>query len=170
MVNKLRRWFKHAFYPALFWRVLFPNSTLNAIEMAIKHSKTLHDGELRFAIENSLTTKQVWYGLTSHQRALEVFSKLRVWDTEQNNGVLIYLLLADRKVHIIADRGINKRVTKAQWNDIVCAMQNEFRQHDFQRGTLVGIDQITKLLAQHFPPTAGHLNELPDEPVIVREA
>ena len=169
MVNKLKRWFKHAVYPRWRWRVLFPNTTLNAIEMAIKHSETLHDGELRFAIENSLPTKQIWRGLSSRQRALEVFSKLRIWDTEENNGVLIYVLLAERSVHIVADRGINKRVTKAQWNDIVCTMLNEFRQDEFQRGALVGIEQITGLLAQHFPATAGHPNELPDKPVIIQE-
>lgn len=169
MVNKMKRWFKNAFIPPWRWRMLFPKTTLKTIETAIQQSETQHSGELRFAIENALSSAQVWRGLSSHQRALEVFSKLRVWDTEENCGVLIYLLLAERKVHIIADRGINKRATQAEWDEIVRAMQNEFRLGHFEHGSLIGIEQITALLANHFPASIDKINQLPDAPVIVEE-
>jgi uncharacterized membrane protein len=154
-------------FPWQWWK-LFPDSTLKAIEMAIRESESHHSGELRFAIENSLSTRQIRAGLSSRQRALEVFSNLRVWDTEENSGVLIYLLLAERTVHIIADRGINKRVAQSEWDEIVQAMQQEFKQGEFQRGSLLGIERITALLAQHFPATADNPNELPDAPVIIQ--
>jgi uncharacterized membrane protein len=167
MVKKIKRWFKHAFAPPWRQRVLFPKVTLTAIETAIQQSEMTHSGELRFVIENALSSGQVWRDVSSHERALELFSNLRVWDTEENSGVLIYLLLADRTVHIIADRGINQRVAQAKWDDIARAMQNEFGQGNFQRGSLIGIERITALLARHFPATADNPNELPDEPVIV---
>lgn len=167
MVNKIKRWFLHAFTPPWRQRVLFPKTTLKAIETAIAQSETTHNGELRFAIENALSSGQVWNGLSSHQRALELFAKLHVWDTEENSGVLIYLLLAERTVHIIADRGINKRVTQAEWDDIARAMQTEFRSGNFQRGSLLGIERITALLASHFPATTPKINELSDAPIIL---
>lgn len=167
MVNKIKRWFLHTFTPPWRQRVLFPKATLKAIETAIQQSEATHSGELRFAIENALASRQVWQGVSSYQRALELFAKLHVWDTEENSGVLIYLLLAERTVHIIADRGINKRVTQAEWDDIVRAMQTEFRSGNFERGSLLGIEQITALLANHFPATANNPNELPDAPIII---
>ncbi len=167
MVNKFKRWCTHTFTAPWRVRKLFPKTTLKAIEMAIQQSESHHSGELRFVIENSLTSKQIWHGLLSRQRALELFSTLRVWDTEENSGVLIYLLLAERTVHIIADRGINKKVEQSQWDSIVQAMQQAFRQGDFQRGSLIGIEQITALLTQHFPANADNPNELPDAPVIL---
>lgn len=167
MVNKIKRWFLHAFIPPWRQRVLFPKTTLKAIETAIAQSETTHSGELRFAIENALSSGQVWNDVSSQQRALELFAKFHVWDTEENSGVLIYLLLAERTVHIIADRGINKRVTQAEWDDIARAMQSEFRLGNFQRGSLLGIERITALLARHFPATTDNPNELPDAPIIV---
>ncbi|MDD1616975.1 MAG: hypothetical protein CG439_2149 [Methylococcaceae bacterium NSP1-2] len=167
MVKKIKRWFLHAFTPPWRQRVLFPKITLKAIETAIQQSESTHSGELRFAIENALSSGQVWRGVSSQQRALELFSTLRVWDTEENSGVLIYLLLADRTVHIVADRGINKRVAQAEWDDIAHAMQSEFRLGNFQRGALIGIERITALLTSHFPATVDNPNELPNAPVIV---
>ncbi len=169
MVKKIKRWFLHAFTPPWRQRVLFPKTTLNAIEIAIQQSEAKHSGELRFAIENTLTSQKIWHGILSYQRALELFAKLHVWDTEHNSGVLIYLLLAERTVHIIADRGINKRVTQNQWDEIARAMQNEFRLGNFQQGSLLGIERVTALLASHFPATIDKINELPNAPVIVQE-
>jgi uncharacterized membrane protein len=167
MVKKIKRWFLHAFTPPWRQRQLFPKKTLKAIETAIQQSETTHSGELRFAIENTLASRKVWRGVSSYQRALQLFSKLHVWDTEENSGVLIYLLLAERTVHIIADRGINKRVTQNEWDAIARAMQTEFCSGNFERGSVRGIEQITALLATHFPATADNPNELPDEPIIV---
>lgn len=166
MVN-IKRWFIHTFLPPWHWRRVFPSAVLNDIEKIVKQSERQHRGELQFAIENALTPGLVWRGLTARQRALEVFSQLRVWDTEENSGVLIYILLADREVHIVADRGIAKRVAQAEWDAIAEAMQKRFRLGDFQSGALAGIERITAILALHFPSDIDNPNELPDQPVIV---
>ena len=101
--------------PPWAWRRAFPQTTLDAIEAAIRASETTHSGEIRFAIENSLAGSWVWRGKTGRERAIEVFSNLRVWDTEHNSGVLVYLLLADHDIEIVADRGIAARVDASDW-------------------------------------------------------
>lgn len=166
MVN-IKRWLRHAVMPSWRWRVLFPKAVLGDIEKAIKYSEHQHRGELRFAIENTLALAKVWRGMSARQRAIEVFSDLRVWDTEENSGVLIYLLLADREVHIVADRGISKLVVQDEWEAVAKLMQKEFQRGDFLRGALQGIERITALLAAHFPPGADNRNELSNKPVIV---
>jgi uncharacterized membrane protein len=163
----IKRWFCHAFMPPWRWRLLFPKRVLVDIEKAVKHSEQQHCGELRFAVENSLALDKVWRGVSARQRALEVFSDLRVWDTEENSGVLIFLLLADREVHIVADRGITKRVAQTEWDAIAEVIQQEFKQGDFLRGSLHGIERITMLLTAHFPSGANNPNELYNKPVIV---
>jgi len=165
---KIKRWFLHTFTPPWRWRLAFPAEVLRAIERAIIQSELQHRGELCFAIENVLAPGWVWRGMSARQRALDVFSILRVWDTEENCGVLIYVLLADREVHIVADRGIARRVHQAEWDAVAETMQSAFRQSDFRRGSLEGIEQITTMLDTHFPPGADNPNELPNKPVIVK--
>lgn len=167
MVN-LGRWFKHLFMPPWVWRRAFPQSTLNAIEAAIRQSETRHNGEIRFAIETSLAPARVWRGLGGRARAIEVFSDLRVWDTEHNSGVLIYLLLADHDIEIVADRGIAARVEQSAWDAVAQAMEAAFRQGEFERGALQGIEQVSALLAAHVPPLDRNPNELANRPVIIR--
>lgn len=164
----IKRWFRHAFMPPWRWRLLFPQKTLDAIEQAIERSELEHGGELRFTVENALTPGQVWRGLSARQRALQLFSELRVWDTEYNSGVLIYLSLADREVHIIADRGISAQVAQTEWDAIAQTMQQAFHRGDFLHGSLDGIERITTLLAAYFPPIANQRNELCNKPVIVK--
>lgn len=166
MVN-VKRWLRHLFMPPWAWRRAFPRATLDAIEGAIRESETRHGGEIRFAIENSLPASWVWRGMTGRKRALEVFSFLRVWDTEHNSGVLVYLLLADRDIEIIADRGIAARVDPSAWGVVAQAMEMDFRRGEFEHGVLEGIRQISTLLAAHFPPGKHNPDELPDRPVIV---
>lgn len=165
---KLSRWLKHAFMPPWCWRLSFPADVLVDIEKAVKQSESQHSGELRFAIENSLAPGWVWHGMTAHFRATQVFSNLKVWDTEENSGVLVYIQLADHEVHILADRGVNKRVAQSDWATIAQTIQNEFHQGNFREGSLKGIAAITALLAAHFPPNAGNINELPNRPVIIK--
>jgi uncharacterized membrane protein len=167
MVN-LRRWLRHVFMPPWAWRRAFPQTTLDAIEAAIRKSETTHRGEIRFAIENSLTGLRVWHGTSGRERAIEVFSQLRVWDTEHNSGVLVYLLLADQDIEIVADRGIARRVEVTAWEAVARAMEAAFRQGEFERGALEGIEQISALLAAHFPPAGDNPDELSNRPVIVR--
>jgi uncharacterized membrane protein len=163
----IKRWFSHIFMPPWRWRLAFPKAVLKDIESAVKQSERLHCGEIRFAIENALSPGWVWRGMSARQRATQVFSNLWVWDTEENSGVLIYVLLADREVHIVADRGISWRVTQAEWDAVAQAMQEAFRLGDFRSGSLNGIEHITTILAIHFPPGAVNPNELSNKPVIV---
>ncbi|MBW8328431.1 MAG: TPM domain-containing protein, partial [Thiobacillus sp.] len=143
-------------------------ATLKAIESAIRASETTHGGEIRFAIENSLPGILIWRGMSGRERAIEMFSTLRVWDTEHNSGVLVYLLLADHDIEIVADRGIAARLDPAAWEQVAQAMEVAFRQGEFERGALTGIEQISALLAAHFPPAGHNPDELANRPVIVR--
>jgi len=167
MVN-FTRWLAHAFMPPWRWRVAFPKAVLHDIERAIKQSEHQHSGELRFAVENAIAPVWVWRGKSARHRATEVFANLRVWDTEDNSGVLIYVLLADREVHIVADRGIARRVTQTEWDAIAQIMQTAFKQGDFRHGAIEGIKRITQLLVTHFPAKEGNSNELSDQPVIIK--
>ncbi len=151
------------------WRVrqVFTADMLAKIEAAIKVSESSHAGQVRFAVEGALDGTALFSNQSPRSRALDVFAHLRVWDTEHNNGVLIYLLLADRDVEIVADRGFNGKVNAAQWEKICRAMEVEFRGRNFESGVLDGIKAVTQLLAAHFPPSGPHKNELPDKPVVL---
>ena len=148
-------------------RRAFTVETLSAIDLAIKASEATHQGEIRFAVEGALDTAQLFRGQSARERAIDVFSQLRVWDTEKNNGVLIYLLLADRDVEIVADRGIDAKVGPQEWERICRTMETAFRQGDFEGGVIRGILEVTRHLAAHFPPGGGDRNELPDKPVVL---
>ena len=148
-------------------RCVFPERTLNAIENAIRSTETWHAGQIRFAVEASLELAPLLAGQTAQQRAIEVFAKLRVWDTEHNNGVLIYLLLADRDVEIIADRGIHVKLGKEVWEEICREMEAAFRAGQFEAGVLGGIQAVGEHLARHFPASSGKYNEMPDSAVVM---
>ena len=163
----LRRTLKHLFYPGWWLRRDFPPAEMARIEAAIVSAEKKHSGEIRFAIESSLPLKALWFDEPTHERALEVFSLLGVWDTEENNGVLIYLLLADRKVEIRADRNINKVVGHREWERICHLMETDFRASRFSAGVIKGIEEIDILLQQYFPITENDTNELSDKPVIL---
>lgn len=145
----------------------FPEPTLLKIEAAVAAAETQHGGEIRFAVEAALDFGPLFAAVSARQRALDVFSSLRVWDTEQNNGVLIYLLLADRDVEIVADRGFNTRVDAASWQQICTEMEKAFANGDFEAGALAGIARVSEQIARHFPPRPDDRNELSDRPVIV---
>jgi len=148
-------------------RRAFPRDTLVAIDKAIKASEVLHRGEIRFAVEGALQIEPLFRGQTARERAIGVFSQLQIWDTEHNNGVLIYLLLADRDVEIVADRGIDAKVGPQEWERICRKMEAAFRQADFEGGVVGGIQEVTRHLAEHFPPIGDDRNELPDKPVVL---
>lgn len=166
-MKNLARFFKHLF--ATRWQIMqrFPKCSMIAIESAIHESEKLHMGELRFVVESGLEWQDLFSGLTSRERALQVFSQLHVWDTELNSGVLIYLLLADHRVEIVADRGINSRVAQSAWISTCQDMESEFRMGNFEKGVLVGISQITALLQQNFPSQEHNPNDLPNRPTVL---
>jgi uncharacterized membrane protein len=143
----------------------FPASALEKIEQAIAASEKQHGGEIRFAVEAALDPLSLWNGETPRQRALEVFSELGVWDTEQNNGVLLYLLLADHDVEIVADRGFNGKVSAAEWEGVCKAMESSLRAGNYEAAVLRAIEEMAPLLARAYP--AADRNELPDRPARV---
>ncbi|MGL5165692.1 MAG: TPM domain-containing protein [Afipia sp.] len=151
------------------WRVrrAFPRQALANIEKAIKASEATHAGQIRFAVEGALDGVPLFKDQPARARAIDVFAQLRLWDTVHNNGILIYLLLADRDVEIVADRGISEKVSQAEWEKICRAMEAEFRAKNFEGGVLKGIAAVTQLLAKHFPPDGPQRNELPDKPVVL---
>src|SRR5574340_251964 len=149
-------------------RRAFPEAALMAIEKAIGKSESGHRGEIRFAVEAALNTLPLLNDQSGRERAVEVFSHLRVWDTEHNNGVLVYLLLADRDVEIIADRGIHVRLGAETWEAICREMEAAFRNGQFEAGVLAGIHAVGEHLARHFPPRGGKPNEMPDRPVVLQ--
>lgn len=161
------RWIRHLWLDDLAVRRDFPRPVLSAIERAIATQEKRHRGELRFVVEGGLPLAPLLSGRTARERAIDVFSRLRVWDTEDNAGVLVYLLLADRCVEIVADRGIHARVGSAAWDAICGEMQSTFAAGRFEAGAILGIEAISDLLAAHFPPDEDNPNELPDTPVVL---
>lgn len=162
-----RRLIAHLTHTRLALRRTFPQSTLSAIEAAVRADEARHSGQICFAIEGALDWAELRAGHDARARALELFSHLRVWDTERNNGVLIYLLLADRDVEIVADRGIHRSAGDAAWEQICRVMEAHFRAGRFEQGALEGIQLVGDVLARHFPHTGEPRNELPDRPVIL---
>lgn len=168
MVSRIARIFRHVLATRRALRRAFPRPTLEKIEQAVHAGEALHDGEVRFAVESELGWPALLAGETARERALEVFSMLRVWDTERNNGVLVYVMFADREVEIVADRGFNGLVPEAEWRGICEAMRACFARGEYERGALDGIAAASALMAQHFPAgSAPRRDELPDRPVML---
>ena len=164
---KVRRLLRHFVAPRWWAMRPFPKKTLAAIEHAIAASEASHRGELRFAVEGALPIGDLVHGKSPRRRALDLFSQLRVWDTADNSGVLIYLQLVDRRVEIVADRGIDAKVGQEFWNAVCRRMEQAFRAGDFEGGALAALGEITAELARHFPSAGNNPNELPDAPVVL---
>ncbi len=147
-------------------RRVFPRARLGAIRRVVEQQERRHCGQLRFVVEGGLPIRNLLRGQSARERAVEWFGTLRIWDTEHNNGILIYLLLADRRVEIVADRGIHAKVGDAAWEAICGEMQREFGEGRFELGVVMGIAAISDLLSAHFPPDGSRRNELPDDPVL----
>ena len=163
------RWWRHLFATRGALRRAFSPTVLTAIEAAIAESELTHRGEIRFAIESALDPRELWAGKTPRQRAMEVFAALGVWDTGENNGVLIYVLLADRDVEIVADRGYNLRITSDQWIEVCHAMERHFATGDHGVASVHGVREVGQLIAAHFPPLPGGRDEdeLPNRPALL---
>jgi uncharacterized membrane protein len=161
------RWLSHLFARTTANRH-FPPAALDAIQHAIAASEHRHLGEICFAVEGGLPIGEIFAGRQPRERAQEVFARLRVWDTEHNTGVLVYILLADHAIEIVADRGIAAKVGQNEWAKICVLMQNDFVRGEYQSGALAGVAAITEILVQHFP-SHGQRNpdELPDRPVLL---
>jgi len=151
------------------WRArrLFTPKVLANIEQATKAGEATHSGQVRFVVEGALDGAPLFHDQPTRERAIDIFSHLRIWDTEHNNGVLIYLLLADRVVEIIADRGIDAKVGAEGWARICRDMEADFANGRFEAGAIKGIEAVSRELAKRYPPTGPHRNELPDKPVVI---
>lgn len=158
---------RHLFHPRWRLRRLFPAATLDRIEAAIRESERTHRAELRFVVEGGLDVIPVWRGLTPRERAVELFAQLRVWDTAENNGVLIYVQAVDRDIEIVADRGLAALVPQHEWDAACRRMEDDFRAGRYDSGALEAVRAVTAVLARHFPPAPHDADELPNRPLVL---
>jgi uncharacterized membrane protein len=161
------RLMRHLFATRFAARRRFTPAVLADIETAIHDVESRHSGEIRFVVETALDPLPILRGLTPRERGAQLFSELRVWDTQNNNGVLIYVLLADRDVEILADRGIAERVPQADWEHVCHEIEAHYRAGRFGQGSVAGIQSVGRLLARHFPGSGADPNELPNQPVLL---
>jgi uncharacterized membrane protein len=160
---------RHLLTPQWVVRLRYPPALLARIEARIGEIERRHPGELRFVVEHALEPGELFSGLTSRARALEIFGLLRVWDTEHNNGVLIYVLHAERAVEIVADRGLARVVPQAEWDALCRQVETHFRARRFEEGAMAAIDGAARLLDRFVPPASqiAARNELPDQPLLL---
>ena len=164
---KLSRLVRHLLLPDWWVQRVFSRADLAAIGEAITACEKSHLGELRFVVEGPLPVPALWHDLSARSRAVELFSSLRVWDTADNSGILIYVQLVDRQVEILADRGIAARVPQAEWDAVCRGMEASFRRGEWRRGALQAVTRAGELLASHFPASGSNPNELPDQPLVL---
>lgn len=168
-MNTLARWARHLWLDADDARRILTPAGLQRLEQAVTDSESRHLGELRLCVEAGLPMAALWRGDTPRSRAIELFSQLRVWDTAHNNGVLIYLLLADRRIEILADRGLHARTADADWQAIATSLSAALHDGLFEQGLTEAVRQVGALLKLHYP-TAGasqRPNELPDAVTLI---
>jgi uncharacterized membrane protein len=168
MIERLKRLFRHRWLDESDTRRAIPPAMAERLARQVEESERRHGGEVRIYVEAGLPFSYLWRDATPRERAINLFGKLRVWDTERNNGVLIYLLLAEHAIEIVADRGLSRHVSDAQWQEIVQRMRDAFRQGRYEEGLRQAVDEVTALLVRHFPLAPGEQNpnELPDRPIL----
>ncbi len=167
MATRGTRFFDHFFTRANAIDKAFPEPALLRIEKVVTDAEVGTTGQIRVAIESHLPAIAAWSGYSARERSVDVFSQLRVWDTEHNDGVLIYLLMADKDVEIVADRHIHRAVGEREWHRICKLMESHFARRGFEQGVCIGAMEIGALLRQHFPGEAAR-NELPNRPHLYR--
>jgi uncharacterized membrane protein len=164
---KLSRLLRHLATTRWSTRRHFDLPTRDAIEQAIGECEARHGGEIRFIVETALDIPELWHDLPPRVRARQLFGQYGVWDTASNNGVLIYVLMADHAVEIVADRGIAQHIAQGEWQAVCRQMEHHYREGRFRDGSVVGILGVGALLGRHFPAKAASGNELPNQPVLL---
>lgn len=167
MANRLARCWAHLVHDHRRARRVFPDALLARIEALIGEGERTHAAELRLAIEAALPVHRIWRGCTPRQRAHEVFAELGVWDTAGNNGVLLYVLLADHAVEIVADRAATAAIPEQRWREVCDALVAAYRRGAFEPGTLDAVQRLGTLLAGAFPASGEGADELPNRPAIL---
>ena len=164
----MMRHLRHLFATRSGTRRRFPTQLLESIEAAVREAEQRTSGEIRFVVETALEPGEVWAGLTPRERAIQTFSDLHIWNTELRNGVLIYVLLADRDVEILADRGAAERIGQADWEGVCRVMEGHFREGRYSEGALAGVAGVGRLLEKHFPADRGrNRDQLPNQPALL---
>jgi uncharacterized membrane protein len=165
----LARILKHRWFDETDTARALGKAALDRIEARIAASEKLHHGEIRVCVEAGLPLSYLWRDATARERAINLFGKLRVWDTEDNNGVLIYLLLAEHAIEIVCDRGVGKHIPSDHWQQVVDAMRDDFRAGKFEQGLMRAIDAVETLLVRHHALVEGKRNpdELPNRPRVI---
>ena len=165
----LGRFWRHRWTDEAAVRRVLPPAVLAQLRRRVAASEQRHTGQVRLCIEAGLPTSYLWRDAPARERALMLFGKLRVWDTEHNNGVLIYLLLADHSIEIVADRGIDRHVDAEAWRAMTQSMGAAFQTGRFEDGLTQALEEVSALLVAHFPRAEGEAarNELPDAPVVL---
>ncbi|WP_341910179.1 TPM domain-containing protein [Polaromonas sp. YR568] len=178
IIKLIKTWLKHVWLDTSDTRNAIPADMLERLARRVKASEHRHSGEIRICVEASLPVSYLWrlgqqtpMSTVIRQRAVTMFGKLRVWDTEQNNGVLIYLLLAEHAIEIVADRGLSRHVSTAQWQAMVARMSAAFREGRYEDGLTQALEETSAVLMAHFETTSGgspdgNPNDLPDAPVL----
>jgi uncharacterized membrane protein len=164
---KLLRLIRHLTTTRWHTRNCFPRAVREVIQQTVKECEAHHDGEIRFVVETAFDIPELWHDLAPRRRALQLFGALGVWDTEHNNGVLIYVLMADRVVEIVADRGISARVAAAEWAVVCRQMEHHYRQRRYRDGSVVGVLGVGAILGRHFPGKTSGEGTVPSPPVLL---
>lgn len=169
LMQRLRRLWRHRWTEGQVHGA-FPPAVLQRLEQAVTRSEAQHTGQIRLCVEGGLPYSYIWRDATARDRAVGLFGKLRIWDTEDNNGVLIYLLLAEHAIEVIADRALTRAVPQSDWDEVVYDMQQAFQQAAYAQGMQQALDRVSQLMCTHFPkgtlPTTDEHNPLPDAPVV----
>jgi uncharacterized membrane protein len=167
LAKRIRRLLRHRWRDETDLHRALDDAALARLAERVRRSERAHGGEIRVCVEAGLPLSYLWRDASARERAITLFGKLRVWDTEHNNGVLVYLLLAEHAIEIVADRGLARHVTPADWDALLAGMRAAFRDGRFEQGLADAVDAVHALLARHFPLAPGEVNpnELPDPPV-----
>ena len=165
--SRCKRAWTHLTTTAAAGRRAFPEASLQEIQQKIAQGEQLHSAEVRLIVEVALDLGVIFSDTSNRQRALDLFAQYRIWDTEDNCGVLIYVNLAEHAVEIVADRHVGRRIDTSEWHRICTVMTQGFAQGKFDESTLGAMDALNALLHQHFPATAAMSNQLPDKPLML---
>lgn len=169
---RLKRFLKHRWVSETATRQALPFELLQQLEQRVRASESRHSGEIRICVETSLPLRYLYRDTSTsilvRDRAVELFSDLGVWDTANNNGVLIYLLMVEQAIEVVADRGLNPWMNSAAWSRIIADLSTAFRCKDYESGLTNALEEVSTVLVQHFPVSVGETNpnELPDSPIV----